>query len=84
MLHIGKEIQNVVKEKNCTVSWLARELSCSRTNVYKIFERPYIDTITLYRVSLVLNHDFFAHYTHDLIDNIDTNADFTTHLCDKI
>lgn len=44
MIHIGLEIQKKIKEKQRTVSWLARELSCSRTNVYKILQRPYIDT----------------------------------------
>ena len=44
----------------CTVSWLARELSCDRTNVYDIFTRKSIDTLLLYRLSRILNYNFLA------------------------
>ena len=43
-----------------TVAWLARQLNCTRPNVYDIFERPTIDTALLTRISRTLNHDFFA------------------------
>ncbi len=66
MIHIGLEIQKKIKEKQRTVSWLARELSCSRTNVYKILQRPYIDTVTLMHISKALEYDFFAIYSKEL------------------
>ena len=43
--------------------WFARKLSYSRTNVYKIFEKPSIDTNLLLRISSILNYDFFKYYT---------------------
>ena len=43
-----------------TPSWLARKINCDRTNIYKIFQRPSIDTALLSRISKALDHDFFA------------------------
>lgn len=42
------------------VSWLARKLSCDRSNVYRLFSRATIDTGVLTRISQLLGHDFFA------------------------
>ena len=43
-----------------TVTWLARQVPCSRTNIYKIFDRPSIDTDMLARLSDIMGFDFFA------------------------
>lgn len=37
--HIGQKIRERLDEKEHSVVWLARQLACSRTNVYKIFEK---------------------------------------------
>lgn len=58
-IHIGSLIRRRLDEKGCSVVWLARQLACSRTNVYKIFEKPHIDTDMLARISTVLEYDFF-------------------------
>lgn len=65
-MHIGKLIRKEVNNQGKTVVWLANQLSCSRTNVYKIYGRPYIDTSVLLRISLVLNYDFFALYSEKI------------------
>ena len=62
-MHIGNLIKQQLEEQGRTVVWFARKLSCSRTNVYKIFEKPSIDTNLLLRISSILNYDFFKHYT---------------------
>ena len=62
-IFIGEEIKKVVKERQVTVSWLSRELGCHRTNIYRIFTSKSIDTDILLRLSIILNHDFFRHYT---------------------
>lgn len=64
MVHIGKEIRMKLKERQRTVVWFSRQLSCSRTNVYKIFEKPNVDTALLLRISLILEHDFFLHFSN--------------------
>lgn len=58
-IHIGSLIRRRLDEKGYSVVWLARQLACSRTNVYKIFEKAHIDTDMLARISTVLDYDFF-------------------------
>ena len=61
-LHIGKLIKEELERQERTVSWFARKLYCDRSNVYKLFKRPTIDTELLLRISIILNHDFFGEY----------------------
>lgn len=65
-LHIGNLIRAKLAERGRTVIWLARQMPCSRTNVYKIFDRQSIDTATLWRLSEILDYDFFAALSDDL------------------
>lgn len=66
MLHIGKLIKLKLLEQQKSVVWLARELSCSRTNVYKILGKYSIDTELLVKISTILEHDFFSIYTEEI------------------
>lgn len=59
-IHVGQEIRRRLNEKGHTVVWLAEALACSRTNVYKIFEKEHIDTDMLARISTILEFDFFS------------------------
>ncbi|MCQ2222498.1 MAG: helix-turn-helix transcriptional regulator [Bacteroidaceae bacterium] len=65
-MHIGEIIRQKVKERGKSVVWLSRELSCSRTNVYKLYDKSSIDTDVLLRLSVILNCDFFAFYSQEL------------------
>ena len=67
-IHIGKLIQNKLREDGRSVSWLAKKIHCKRDNVYKIFDRSSIDTELLLRISFALNTDFFA-YMSDAYHN---------------
>ena len=68
MMHIGQLIKQELEEQGRTVVWFARKMSFSRTNAYKIFEKPSIDTEVLYRISKILQYDFFKHFTDALKD----------------
>ena len=68
-IHIGKLIRKKWEEDGHSVSWLARKMSCDRTNIYKIFEKKHIDVVQLLRISLILNHDFFAYYSDYFVKN---------------
>lgn len=72
MLHIGKRIKEVFvsKPKTHTVEWFARELCCNRANIYDIFHRSSIDTQLLQRISIILQHDFFAELSEDIRNTI--------------
>lgn len=65
-MHIGKIIEEELRRQERTVTWLADKISCERTNVYSIFKRDSIDTQLLVRISLALNHNFFAYYMKEL------------------
>ena len=59
-IHIGRRIKEVVAQKGIKVPWIAQQLGCHRNNVYLIFSRQWIDTGTLMKLSIILQHDFFA------------------------
>jgi len=67
-LHIGSLIYTTLKQKGHSVTWLASQLHCDRSNLYKIFDKYYIDTDLLYRISKILNTDFFQYYSQKLLE----------------
>lgn len=74
-LHIGQLIKEELERQERTVSWFARKLFCDRSNVYKIFKRPTIDTELLLRISVILNHDFFGYYMARMAENTTPKED---------
>lgn len=65
-MHIGRLIRQKVEERHKTVVWLACELSCHRSNVYKIYEKSSIDTDVLLRLCRILDYDFFSLYSEEI------------------
>lgn len=63
---IGLLIKAKLRERKQSVVWLAGQLRCSRTNVYKIFWKKSIDTDELMKISRILNFDFFKLYSDKL------------------
>ena len=59
MIHIGNLIKVRLHEQGHTVTWFAENLNYTRVNIYKIFNRENIDTALLYKISCLLQHDFF-------------------------
>ena len=41
------------------ITWLGKQLGCSRQNIYKILNRPWIYTDMLLKISDLLDYDFF-------------------------
>ena len=64
--HIGKLIEKKLNEKEHTKSWLARKLNCDRSNIYKIFDKKYIDMELLNRISIALDYDFYKDCSENL------------------
>lgn len=73
-IFIGEEIKKVVKERKVTVSWLARELGCHRTNIYRIFDAASVDSDVLFRLSIILKFNFFDLYSNQIIQKIDADT----------
>lgn len=61
-IHIGKAIKAKMQDQGRSVKWIAEKLCYERTNVYSIFRRKSIDTDLLYRISVILEYDFFELY----------------------
>lgn len=55
-----------MKSQGRSPSWLAKQICCNRDNIYKIYQRPHIDTNLLMKISLALNIDFFQFYVEEL------------------
>lgn len=69
MLHIGKLIRKRMEEQQITIVWLAKHLSCSRTNVYKLLNKYSLDTEILAKISKLLDFDFFSLYSEEIRKN---------------
>lgn len=59
MQHIGKAIKKELARQERSVTWLARQLFCDRSNIYRIFQKESLDTHLLARISIILRHNFF-------------------------
>lgn len=66
---IGSLIKKELEKQERSVSWFARKLACDRSNVYRLFQKESIDTHLLARISIILQHDFFADLSKDYISN---------------
>ena len=62
-LHIGQLIQAQLKKDQRSVGWLSRQIPCSRNHVYKLFKRSSLDSELLFRISVVMQFNFFQYYT---------------------
>lgn len=84
-MHVGKLIKEVVRLKGMTVVRFADKLSCSRANVYKVFEKRSIDTDMLMRVSSILDYDFFMAISERLhcIQSVDMSNDWIRNVVDE-
>lgn len=65
-MHIGNRIREVMLGKEKSARWLAEQIPCERTNIYKIFRRGSIDTKLLKRISVILEHDFFKELSAEI------------------
>jgi hypothetical protein len=60
--HIGKLIKAKLNEQGRKASWLAKQVNCTRFNIYKVFQREWIDTKLLLEISKALDFNFFECY----------------------
>lgn len=61
--HIGHLIKEELRNQGRTITWLAKQLQCSRQNAYKIFNRSWIYTDLLLKISDILDYDFFKYFS---------------------
>ncbi|MBQ2352459.1 MAG: XRE family transcriptional regulator [Bacteroidales bacterium] len=71
--HIGKLIKAKLDEQGRKASWLAKQVNCTRFNIYKVFQRESIDTKLLIEISNALDYNFFECYAKFLDSSKTTN-----------
>lgn len=65
MIHIGQLIEEKLHEQGRSVTWFAVQLCCTRPNVYKIFRKENIDVYLLWRISYILQYNFFSDLSNE-------------------
>lgn len=73
MVNIGPKVLEVVKNKRIPVVEFAEEIQLSKQNVYDLFKRSSIDTLTLWRISKALKFDFFKVFSDELAIEANSN-----------
>lgn len=71
-IHIGHLIRQQLKADDRSVSWLAREIHCTRNHVYKIFNKPSLDGNLILKISVAMNFNFFQYYSAEFLESIKT------------
>lgn len=74
MINIGQSIREELLQQKRTVSWLANQLNCTRTAVYRIMDKNSIDTAMLVNISVALKHNFFEDLSNDLKRKTDSSS----------
>ena len=69
-IHIGHLIREQLKADNRSVNWLAREIHCTRNNLYKIFNKPSLDSDLILKISVAMNFNFFQYYMAEFLENL--------------
>ena len=62
---IGNLIEEEVRRQGRNITAFAKEIYCTRTNVYDIFQRSKMDVAQLQLISKVLNRNFFKDLADD-------------------
>jgi plasmid maintenance system antidote protein VapI len=66
-MHIGQLIHEKMIEERRLAAWLAEQLHCHRSNIYKIYKNPSVDAALLRRISRILKHDFFKRCSDEFV-----------------
>lgn len=66
MLSIGQIIKEELDKQGLSAGWLAKELGCNRSSIYRCLSRNSIDTALLADISRVLGRDFFKDLSNNL------------------
>lgn len=68
-INIGEEIQKEMDNQKIGVTTMAHKIDTNKKRIYRIFAKNSIDTELLFKVSIVLKHDFFKLYSDKLSEN---------------
>ena len=69
-IHIGKLIQAKMDADGRKAQWLANKLSCDRSNIYRIYQKQYIDIEQFIRICVILDIDLFTYCSEYVLEQI--------------
>lgn len=69
-IHIGHLIEEQLRSDDRSVSWLARQIPCTRNHVYKIFRKSSLDCALLLRISKIMQFNFFQYYSAEVAGSL--------------
>ena len=64
--HVGNLIISFLKKSNIPQARLAKELGMATPNVNRLLKRESMDTTLLFKISKILNHNFFAEISGEI------------------
>ena len=64
--HIGELIKQRLKDDDRSISWLSRKLGCDCSNLHKTLDQKDMYADLLYKISDVMDTDFFVYYSERL------------------
>lgn len=62
-------ILNELRKQRRTVAWFANEMGSTRSNMYKILNKPHLNSEFILRAMRLLDHDFFKDVSEQLKTN---------------
>lgn len=65
-LHLGRLIKAELEQQGRTAVWLANQVNCTPENIYKVFTAQWITLPLLFKISKVLERDFFRELSERL------------------
>lgn len=72
-MHVGNRVKEILDLQGRSVTWLAAQIPCERSNVYNIFRRENLDVGLLLRISIILRYDFFLELSEEYKDGLAEN-----------
>ena len=62
-IHIGEQIRKHLVDQKRSIAWLAKHLHHDPSNLRKLLKNAHLPTDLLFRISKIVQKDFFAGYS---------------------
>ena len=79
-IDIGLAIRQKMSEQGTSIAWLARQIDCDRSNLYRQLHHAHIHPELLLKISVALKTDFFTHYAQRFQQTVE-NKQNNAHCC---
>jgi len=63
---MGPKVKEILDERERSVAWLAKKIPYDKGNLCRVLKQRHIHPNILWRISKILEHDFFKYYSAGL------------------